>query len=126
MNKASSRGTIMIVDDEVFFREILREILEEEGYEIIAEAANGTEAVEKYSIHHPMLTIVDIYMQGGNGLDTAKEIFSINKDARVIMCTGSGYDDDVKAALEIGAADMILKPFIPEELIETIRKVMEG
>jgi len=124
MDKISCHGSIMIVDDEIFFRTMLREILTEVGFDVICEAANGIEAIEKYSVHRPELTIIDIYMPGKNGFEIAKEIFSIDKDAKVLMCSGSGYDEDVQVALKMGVSDVIQKPFIPVELIGTIKKVL--
>jgi two-component system, chemotaxis family, chemotaxis protein CheY len=116
--------TIMIVDDELFFRKLLGTILTEKGFSVIAEASDGVEAVEKYSLHRPDLTILDIYMPQKNGFDATKDILSVNPGAKVLICSGMGYDDDVKAALAIGARDVILKPFIPQEVIDIISRVL--
>jgi two-component system, chemotaxis family, chemotaxis protein CheY len=116
--------TIMIVDDELFFRKLLGTILAENGFSVIAEASDGVEAVEKYSLHRPDLIILDIYMPQKNGFDATRDILSMNPNAKVLICSGMGYDDDVKAALAIGARDVILKPFIPQEVIEIISRVL--
>jgi two-component system chemotaxis response regulator CheY len=123
-NPAHVSKTIMIVDDELFFRKLLGSILRENGYSVVAEAADGVEAVEKYSLHRPELTILDIYMPQKNGFDATKDILSMNPKAKVLICSGMGYDDDVKAALALGARDVILKPFIPPEVIEIVSRVM--
>lgn len=117
-------GTVMIVDDELFFRKMLRQILEEKGLTVIAEAEDGIEAVEKYQLHRPDVTIVDIYMPGQSGFDAAREIMSLNRDAKVLICSGSGYDEDVQAARDIGAKGVILKPFIPKEVLETVAGIL--
>jgi two-component system chemotaxis response regulator CheY len=123
-NPAHVSKTIMIVDDELFFRKLLGSILRENGYSVVAEAVDGVEAVEKYSLHRPELTILDIYMPQKNGFDATKDILSMNPKAKVLICSGMGYDDDVKAALALGARDVILKPFIPPEVIEIVSRVM--
>jgi len=123
-NSSQIHKTIMIADDELFFRKLLRDILEEEGYTVVAEAVDGIEAVERYCLHRPEITIMDIYMPGKNGIDAMKEILSLDKNAKVLICSGSGYDDDVNFAFKVGAKDAILKPFIKKEVAEIINKVL--
>lgn len=123
-NSSHLNKTIMIADDELFFRKLLRDILEEEGFSVVAEAADGIEAVERYCLHRPEITIMDIYMPGKNGIDAMKEILLLDKNAKVLICSGSGYDEDVKFAFKVGARDAILKPFIRKEVTDIINKVM--
>ena len=123
-NPTQNSKTIMIVDDEVFFRKLLRNLLTEKGFTVVAEAADGVEAVEKYSLHRPELSILDIYMPRKNGFDATQDILSLNPKAKVVICSGLGYDEDVKAALSLGAKDVILKPFIPHEVIEIVSRVL--
>ncbi len=124
-NSSHLTKTIMIVDDELFFRKLLRDILEEEGFTAIVEAEDGTDAVEKYLLHRPELTVMDIYMPDKNGIDATKEIFSFEGNAKVLICSGTGYDDDVRFATKIGARGVILKPFIAKEVIEIINKALK-
>jgi two-component system chemotaxis response regulator CheY len=116
--------TVLIVDDELFFRKLLGTMLTEKGFSVVAEAVDGVEAVEKYSLHRPELIIIDIYMPRKNGFDATKDILSMNPRAKVVICSGLGYDEDAKAALAIGARDVILKPFIPQEVIEIVTRVL--
>lgn len=116
--------TVLIVDDELFFRKLLGTMLTEKGFSVVAEAADGVEALEKYSLHRPELIILDIYMPRKNGFDATKDILSMNPKAKVVICSGLGYDEDVKAALALGARDVILKPFIPQEVIEIVTRVL--
>jgi len=124
LDPAQVSKTVMIVDDELFFRKLLGTILTEKGFSVVTEASDGVEAVEKYSLHRPDLVILDIYMPQKNGFDATKDILSIDPKAKVLICSGMGYDDDVKAALAIGARDVILKPFIPQEVIEIVSRVL--
>lgn len=121
---AQVSNTVMIVDDELFFRKLLGTMLTEHGFTVIAEASDGVEAVEKYSLHRPELTILDIYMPNKNGFDATQDILSMNPKAKVLICSGLGYDEDVQAALSQGAKGVILKPFIPQEVIEIVSRVM--
>ena len=118
------KKNVLIVDDELFFRGLLRDILEKLGLSVIAEASNGIEALAQFRAHRPDLTIMDIFMPEENGIDATREILSIDRDARVIICSGVGYDDDINAALQAGARDIIYKPFLPEEVLNGIRKAL--
>jgi two-component system chemotaxis response regulator CheY len=120
----SASRTVMIADDEIFFRELLRDILTNAGFTIVAEAADGSEAVEKYRAHRPAVTIMDIFMPGTNGIEATKEIVSLDNNARVLICSGVGYDENVEAALKAGAREVIFKPFIPEEVMQAIDKAL--
>jgi two-component system chemotaxis response regulator CheY len=123
---AKPSAKVMIVDDELFFREMLRDVVVNAGYKIVAEAMDGNEAVEKYRIHRPDITIMDIFMPEMNGIDAIKEIIAFDADARVLIYTGMGFDDDVEVALKSGARDVVLKNFFPEEVMEVINRVLAG
>jgi two-component system chemotaxis response regulator CheY len=117
-------ATVMVVDDEVFFRKLLRDILQEEGFQVIAEAADGKEAVSKFSLHRPDISLIDIYMPEKNGMEATKEILSIDRNAKVLICSGLGCEDDVALSLQVGAKAVIQKPFIRDEVLENIRKAL--
>ena len=123
---AKSSAKVMIVDDELFFREMLRDVVVNAGYKVVAEAMDGNEAVEKYRLHRPDITIMDIFMPEMNGIDAIKEIIAFDADARVLIYTGMGFDEDVEVALQSGARDVVLKNFFPEEVMEVINRVLAG
>jgi len=123
---ARPSGTIMIVDDELFFRQLLRDILVEAGYTIVAEAANGIEAVDMYRKHRPEITIMDIFMPEENGVAAIKKIISFDKNANILIYTGIGFDEDVEVALKAGGKEVILKSFSTEEIIAVINKMLAG
>ncbi len=117
---------MMIADDELFFRKMLRDILSKEGFTIVAEASDGDEAVAQYRRHRPQITIMDIFMPEKNGIAAIKEIRAFDKDAKVLIYTGIGFDEDVEVALQAGAKEVVLKSFSPEEVIEVVNKVLAG
>jgi len=117
---------ILIVDDELFFRQVLREILEKIGFTVVAEATDGNDAVRKFREHRPHLTIMDIYMPDKNGIDATREMITIDSNAKVLVCSASDYDCDTRAALDAGAKASLLKPFVPKEVFEGIKKVLTG
>lgn len=125
-NSLHEQATVMLVDDELFFRKLLRDILEQEGFRIVAEAPNGKAAVDMFSLHRPEISLIDIYMPEKNGMDATKEILSIDRNAKVLICSALGCDEDVSYSLQIGARAVIQKPFIREEVLENVRKVLAG
>lgn len=126
METKSSRtlATVMVVDDELFFRKLLRDILEKEGFKVVAEACDGKEAVDKFSLHRPDISFIDIYMPEKNGIEATREILSMDKDAKVLICSGLGYDEDVAMSLRIGARAVIQKPFIQSEVLEIVTRTL--
>jgi len=128
MDNSSAKpfAKVMIVDDELFFREMLRDVVVNAGYKVVAEAMDGIEAVEKYRLHRPDITIMDIFMPEMNGIDAIKEIIAFDAGARVLIYTGMGFEEDVEVALKSGAREVVLKNFLPEEVIEVINRVLAG
>jgi two-component system, chemotaxis family, chemotaxis protein CheY len=114
---------IMIVDDALFMRTLLRGILEEEGWEVVGEAADGAEAVEKYAELRPEITTMDIVMPKKSGIEALNEITLLDKSAKVVMCTAMGQESLVDEAKRAGAKGYIIKPFDPERVKIVIRKV---
>jgi two-component system chemotaxis response regulator CheY len=120
----SNIPNILVVDDEFFFRQILTKMLTDDGYIVVAEAADGDEAVVKFREFTPDLVFMDIYMPNKNGIEATKEIISINSAAKIIICSGTGYDDDIEAALKAGARGVIFKPFDDAEIMQIVRNVI--
>ena len=116
---------ILIVDDSKTSRKFLRNMLEQAGHEIVAEAVNGAEGVEKFRIYSPDRTTMDITMPDLGGIDAVKDIIEIDPDAKIIMVTAAGQKANMIEALKKGAADFIQKPFDMDVIVNTIEKVME-
>ncbi|MDE6641645.1 MAG: response regulator [Acetatifactor sp.] len=115
-------GRILIVDDAMFMRGVLRGILERSGYEVVGEASNGIEAIEKYKELKPDLVTMDITMPDMTGLVAVKAIKEIDSNARVIMCSAMGQNAMVVEALKNGALDFIIKPFQASAVLEALRR----
>lgn len=117
---------ILIVDDEIFFRQVLRAVLEKIGFTVVGEAGDGGEALERYRALRPHIVIMDIYMPDKNGIDATKDLIALDPNARVLVASASDFDCDSQAALDAGAKGLLMKPFVPKEIYETIRKVLTG
>lgn len=115
---------ILLVDDSKTSRKILRGILEENGHEIIGEAANGEDGLEKYKELHPDITTMDITMPIMDGLDALKAIMEFDKNAKVIMVTAAGQKTKMIDAIKYGAAEFLTKPFESGQIIEIIKKFL--
>jgi two-component system chemotaxis response regulator CheY len=116
---------ILVVDDAAFMRMMLKDILTKAGHEIVGEAANGVEAVEKYKELRPDVVTMDITMPEMNGIDAIKEIKKIDPNATVIVCSAMGQQAMVIEAIQAGAKDFIVKPFQPARVIEAVQKVLK-
>jgi two-component system chemotaxis response regulator CheY len=116
---------ILVADDASFMRQMIREIVEEEGHEVVAEASDGVEAIEQFKKHHPDVVTMDIVMPRRSGIDAVKGIIELDPSARVVMCSALGQETLVQEALQAGARDFIVKPFKPDAVTATLRKVIE-
>jgi two-component system chemotaxis response regulator CheY len=114
--------TVIIADDAQFMRVMLKDILEDLGFDVVAEASDGHEAVQQYLDHRPDLIMLDITMPGLDGVTACHEIVMHDPSARVIMISALGQKDEVLAAVRSGAGDFVIKPFEPERVEETVRK----
>ena len=115
---------ILIVDDAAFMRMMIKDILTKNGYEVVAEAANGVEAVELYKSHQPDLVTMDITMPEMDGIEAVKQIKAVNPAAKVIMCSAMGQHSMVMDAIKAGANDFIVKPFQADRVLEAVKKIV--
>ncbi len=110
---------VVIAEDEAIIRLDLREILEEEGYEIVGETGRGDEAVELVRQHLPDVVILDIRMPGTDGLEAAKAIAG-ERLAAVLMLTAFSQRDLIEQARDAGALAYLVKPFDRNDLVPQI------
>lgn len=115
-------ASILVCDDATFMRMTLIKILKEAGHDVIGEAANGIEALEKYKVLKPDVVLMDITMPDRNGLEATKDITEYDPEATVIMVSALGQQDKVFTAIANGAKDFVVKPFEPDKIIQCISK----
>ena len=115
---------VMVVDDALFMRNILKDIFVRHGYEVVAEAENGETALQLYQESNPDLVTMDIVMPKKSGIEALQEIMAADPDAHVIMVSALGQDALVLEAVEAGARDFIVKPFKEDKVLETVRRVV--
>ena len=115
---------ILIVDDTAFMRAMIREILlGAGGYEVVAEAANGAEAVEAYGRTRPDIVTMDIVMPEMDGIEATRRILASDAGATIVMCSSLGQEALVIEAIASGADDFIVKPFSSQKVLEVLSKV---
>ena len=116
---------VLIVDDAVFMRMMVRDILEKNSFEVVAEAENGAIAVEQYKATKPDIVTMDITMPEMNGIEALKAIKAYDPSAKIIMCSAMGQQGMVMDAIKAGAVDFIVKPFNADRVMEAIGKAMK-
>ena len=116
---------VLVADDASFMRQMIREIIEAEGHEVVGEASDGDEVVAEFKRLHPDVTTMDIVMPRRSGIDAVKGIVELDPGACVVMCSALGQETLVQEAMAAGARDFIVKPFKPDVVIATIEKVLE-
>ena len=110
----------MIADDSDAIRMVLQDILSIGGHQIIAEAENGAEAVEKYSQTNPDVLLLDLAMPKKDGLTVVKEVIAKHKDAKIILITASDNQNIINDCIKHGAKGFISKPFDFDHVLKLI------
>ena len=113
---------ILVVDDAMFMRRVVADALAGGGHEVVGEASNGHEAVQRFKELSPDVTMLDITMPDMDGLDALRAIMALDESARVVMCSALGQEGKVLEAVRAGAKDFIVKPFVPERVLSAIEK----
>jgi len=115
----------LVVDDSMLMRKMVSDCLTEDDWEIVAEAANGEEAVEQYKQHRPSVVTLDIVMPGTDGIYALEHIRQFDPDAKVIVVSALNQTKMISEAIRKGAFDFIAKPFLPEQLQLTINGCLD-
>lgn len=113
---------VLIVDDSMFVKKQISQILTSEGFEVVGTAGDGLEGLEKYKELYPDVDFVtmDITMPKMDGISSLEKILEFDKDAKVIMVSALGKQDLVKKALMIGAKNYIVKPLDRTKVLERV------
>jgi two-component system, chemotaxis family, chemotaxis protein CheY len=115
---------VLVVDDAAFMRKMVADALTKGGHEVIGEAANGIEAVERYRELRPEVTTLDITMPEKDGLAALQEIIGLDPSARVIMCSALGQESKVLESIKMGAKDFVVKPFQADRVLGAVDKAL--
>lgn len=116
---------VLIVDDALFMRNMLKDIFFKAGYEVVGEAADGVEAIEQYRLLRPDLVTMDIVMPRKSGIEALQEICREFPDACIVMCSAMGQESLILEAVQAGAKDFIVKPFKEDKVIEVVRSLTD-
>lgn len=119
-------GRILVVDDTMFMRTLLKNILFSGSHDIVGEAEDGEDAVEKYRSLKPDLVTMDVVMPKMNGIEALKAIMASDPNAKVVMCTAVGQEQMVKLAIKTGAKGYIVKPFQAPKVLEEVNNVLNS
>jgi two-component system chemotaxis response regulator CheY len=115
---------ILVADDALIIREIIKDRAREAGFEVVGEAINGKDAYEKFCALRPDVTTLDLVMPEYDGLYGLGEIMKSHPDAKVVVVSALDQKDVLKQAFRLGAADFVVKPFDHAILIETLERVI--
>jgi two-component system chemotaxis response regulator CheY len=114
----------LVVDDSVFARKNLARMIETFGGQLAGEAGDGMTAISEYDRVNPDIVLMDITMPQMEGIEAAEKIVQKHPEARVVMVSSVGYQENIVAALQRGARHFVQKPVKPEVLYEVIKYVM--
>jgi two-component system, chemotaxis family, chemotaxis protein CheY len=115
---------ILVVDDAAFMRVLIRDIVTSRGHQVVGEAGDGAEALERFQELRPDITTLDITMPKRGGLEALEDIMLVDPRARVIMCSALGQESKVVEAIRRGAKDFLVKPVVPDHLLAAIDKAL--
>ncbi len=127
MMTSSSPATILLVDDHPLLRKGLKQLIEfEDELDVIGEASDGKTAIELALKYEPDLIVLDLNMQGMDGLETLRALRNADIVSRIIMLTVSDSDEDVVCAITYGADGYLLKDMEPEKILEKLKEAALG
>lgn len=122
------KPSVLIVDDEPNIRDVFREFLEEEGYQVLI-ARNGQEALSTMELNRPDLVFLDIQMPGMNGVEVLRSIKETYPETKVVMISGYATVETARKTLKMGAFDYVVKPVDLrhlEEIVSLLEALHEG
>ena len=121
-----ARPTVLLCDDSRALRMLTARQLADAGFEVVAEAGNGVEAVELYKAHAPDLVLLDLVMPHMEGRQALQEIVFHDAAARVVILSSLGAQRDIEECLRLGAASYLQKPIDPDAMVRVLREAAGG
>ncbi len=116
---------VLIVDDLTFIKMVLKDLVEKAGFRVVGEASDGEEALRQFEEKRPDVVLMDITMPKMDGLTALQKILEKDPEAKVIMCSALGQQRLILQAIQLGAKDFIVKPFRPERVVGSIKKILD-
>lgn len=113
---------LLIVDDAMFMRMVIRDVAVEAGWVIVGEASNGEEALALYPKVNPDLVTLDLVMPKMGGLETLKAILEMNSNAKIVIVSALDQKETLMETIRAGAIDFIVKPFERERILGVLSK----
>jgi two-component system, chemotaxis family, chemotaxis protein CheY len=117
---------LVIVDDAPFIREVVRQIAEASGIEVVGEAQDGNEAVAVVRAVQPQVVLMDLVMPHKSGIEATKEILAEFSEIKVIACSTLDQETMVMRALDAGCCNYVVKPFKKDQLIKVIKDCFDN
>ena len=117
---------VMVVDDHPMWRDAVERDLEDAGFDVVAVAANGNEALARFPAARPQVVVLDLQIPGPNGVAVTAEVVRQDPTARVLILSASGEQADVLEAVKAGATGYLVKSASRSELIAAVRRVAQG
>ncbi|WP_134767733.1 response regulator transcription factor [Nocardioides sp. 1609] len=116
----------MVVDDHPMWRDAVERDLQAAGLQVVAVAADGTQALARFAAARPQVVVLDLQIPAPNGVEVTKQVLQQDPSARVLILSASGEQDDVLEAVKAGATGYLVKSASREELLDAVRRVARG
>ncbi|MFW6775336.1 response regulator [Nocardioides sp. CPCC 205120] len=126
MEQSAPATRVMVVDDHPMWRDAVERDLVAAGFEVVAVAANGTEALNRFKAARPQVVVLDLQIPEPSGVEVTAQALAHDPSARVLILSASGEQADVLAAVKAGATGYLVKSASREELITAVRRVHAG
>ena len=118
--------TVMVVDDHPMWRDAVERDLQAAGFDVVAVAATGDEALARFPAARPQVVVLDLQIPGPNGVEVTSRVVEVDPSARVLILSASGEQADVLEAVKAGATGYLVKSASREELLDAVRRVAAG
>ncbi|MEO9324711.1 response regulator transcription factor [Nocardioides sp. C4-1] len=116
----------MVVDDHPMWRDAVERDLQANGFDVVAVAADGDQAIARFPAARPQVVVLDLQIPGPNGVEVTKHVLQHDPSARVLILSASGEQDDVLEAVKAGATGYLVKSASQAELLDAVRRVARG
>ena len=119
-----AQTTVLLCDDSRALRMVSASVLVEHGFTVVAEADNGVTAIAQYKAHRPAVVLLDLVMPQQDGKHALREILAHDADAKVVILSSLGAQNDIEECLRMGAKSYLQKPIDAETMIRVLREVV--